>query len=259
MSPKIAQIPDPTFDPFRTLILANADAIRDRLRRVVEMRRAKMTTVQGKMLAMLGRAPDLFEPMGLGASEVHHTRVLRWALDPSAHASLGRAPLDAFFALVHRKGAGKRIAVNRLARSTVRQVCAEFSLPQGRRVDLALEFADGWLLIENKIESGEGQDQLKSYSKWLSSQPTGGVLVYLTREDAETPNVKLSCIHITWRQVLTVLLPIAASGDSDEHQYLGRYLASVARHVVGLTGSGVFEGWTLGERHNTLNLIIEAT
>ncbi len=56
------------------------------------------------------------------------------------------------------------------------------------RVDLALEGETQAIWIEAKLDSGEGKDQLLSYSRWLSQAVGGqllgsnGLLVYLTRQ-----------------------------------------------------------------------------
>ena len=244
-----------TLDPFRRLIMAEPDSLRWRLRGVVAERLAALNYNQRRAITALSCTPDLLAPLGLQVSEVHHTQLLRWILDPHEHPILGQAPFDAVMAMFRLHGQGHRRALDVLHRAQLQKVVAEYVLPNRRRVDLALAFTAGWIFIENKIDSTENNDQLKAYQDFLDKcDKQHCVLVYLTVDPEDQPSVD-RCVHITWQHMLECLLPVAIAGDSDEHRYLARYLASVARHVVRVSGEGPFEMWSVGEQHEALDLV----
>lgn len=182
--------PDP-LEPFRRLIMPHPENLLWRLRGVVSERLTRLTHTQRRMLAVLGTEPDLMAPLRLDSSEVHYTQALAWALDPERNGGLGLGPVGALLRAVAAcdSAAGQPIAD--LAASSLESVTPERVLPSGRRVDVALRFTAGWLLIENKVGSDEHNHQLSAYRKFIDDQNSKhgmvGVLVYLTADEDERP------------------------------------------------------------------------
>ncbi|MBL8618299.1 MAG: PD-(D/E)XK nuclease family protein [Deltaproteobacteria bacterium] len=237
--------------------MAEPDSLRWRLKGVVAERLTRLNYAQRRKLAALSCTPDLMAPLGLQSSEIHHTRMLRWLLDPADHPALGRAPLEAFLLALRSKsrGTGKGSLIDALGREQPRSVIAEKVLPDGRRVDLAIEYPNGWLLVENKIDSTEHDQQLSAYQHFLdTSGKNQCILVYLTKAGEPKPDVD-GCVHLEWAELLNHMLPVAIGGESAEHRYMVQYLASVARHVVEIAGAGPFDSWSIGKQHEVLDLI----
>lgn len=106
---------------------------------------------------------SLFGTLDFGRLETAHTRALAWLLDPKREHGFG---LTLVRAILDHLGDKRNFSVNR--------VMSEHPI-QGGRIDVLAEGTwtsdgRGWvLLIEAKIDAGEGQDQLRRYENWLQS------------------------------------------------------------------------------------------
>ena len=87
---------------------------------------------------------------------------------------------------------------------------------QGSRPDIALFLEDATIYFENKINSGEGDEQLKRYAEHLAiGDNKPGTLVYITKDYdpkseeyilKECPN-RIRFIPIRWHQIFAFLIP----------------------------------------------------
>lgn len=153
------------------------------------------------------RAPfDPLAVLGWSAKERAHTRLLAWLVDPRgtspdrAHA-FGAAPLAALAALAHERAEG---ATDRAAPQGFRDVRVWREQPLGdglastaRAPDLRCEWCDDdgvpWvILVEDKLDAAEGDEQLRDYLAWMRRQRPGHrrLLVYLTPDGRPPASVR---------------------------------------------------------------------
>jgi hypothetical protein len=131
---------------------------------------------------------SLFRPLGLGRLETAHTRALAWLLSPVAQHGFGNVLLRAL--LIHLTS---DTALLLAPGSTVN---TEERIDTGR-LDI---FAYGdwrrstggpskWaLVLEAKIDAGEGEDQLDRYDDWLKRQVSAEPLRIFLTPDGRQPN-----------------------------------------------------------------------
>lgn len=120
---------------------------------------------------------NVFSCLGVTTSELSHSNLLRFFLDPMEQHGQGDMFLKGFlrrFANIDWKGNldGTRVLSERVVDDL-------------GRVDIAIHLADERIiLIENKVLHSERPDQLEDYLKWLEKQPapqTGQhILIFLT-------------------------------------------------------------------------------
>ena len=97
----------------------------------------------------------------------------------------------------------------------------------GRRPDIWIEATDAddarhWIIVENKIDSGEGEDQLTDYAKILAeaSDLESRTLVYITKYSFETDfceNDTVNFKHRRWSEVYRFLKE-ELQGDNDNRE-----------------------------------------
>lgn len=98
---------------------------------------------------------NIFETLGYQRLEVVHSNILAWLLSPEESHGLGDKFLRAFvYEVFNKKDLPNNLPV---------KVFREKS--EGRdRPDIIIEGHKWWLVIENKIDSGEQEDQTKRYA-----------------------------------------------------------------------------------------------
>jgi hypothetical protein len=134
---------------------------------------------------------SLFRTMDAGRLETAHTRTLAWLLDPKAEHGFGITLIVAL--LRHLSGEDWSAGLR------VERVQSEYliggSSAKGR-LDVLAEGAwedgqrNGWVLvIEAKVDAGEGEGQLPKYAKWLRANAAGRecICVFLT-PDGRAPD-----------------------------------------------------------------------
>jgi len=108
---------------------------------------------------------NVFSALGVTRKEVIQSRFLAYLLDPNEHHCQGAIFLNAFLTII---GLPK---VNTVQIKHVR-VVAEHSAGEALgRMDIVLFCQPNWLVvIENKVDAGEGDQQLARYAQWLNKQ-----------------------------------------------------------------------------------------
>ncbi len=209
----------------------------------VPAERAIDALAQDPALARLDAIPPPFDPLevlGWSRRERAHTRFLAWLLDPTeprpgAGHGLRTAYLHRFVSVVlaavdglpGAEGATRPHEIPPIDPSTVR-VVREQPVGDGIRAtarapDLRVHWRDladrasprdpAWLLlIENKLDSAEGDGQVGAYLQWAREQHPNArrVLVYVT-PDGRAPNTLPSdgiVVPMTWADVASVGLDV---------------------------------------------------
>lgn len=234
-------------------VVRQPNLFRERWMGQTALRRARLSPPYRLMLDALGITPDLLGPLHRRFDERFHTHILRWALSPPT--TFFKEARKAFVELI-RYGTPKMQAVPLVLGDTeeVVSVFTERSVAPHGRVDLWLESDKSIFVVEMKVLASEGEDQVKRYVN-AAKEHCGGkqwVVVFMTVGEDQEPSGP--AIHITFRDFLMCWLPIAVSGNSQDHRYLISYLSSVAV-VCGLHAKGAFDDWSFSQRGVGLDLI----
>jgi hypothetical protein len=110
---------------------------------------------------MLG-ASNLFDVLGMARAEIRHSNVLRWLLDPKGSHGLGGLFLRTFLQRLSQDGADAiQLLSGDLSAFTVER--------EYKHIDVLLLSREAQVVvaIENKVDSGEHDNQLKRYEQTL--------------------------------------------------------------------------------------------
>ncbi|MFN8017143.1 MAG: PD-(D/E)XK nuclease family protein [Acidimicrobiales bacterium] len=169
---------------------------------------------------------SLLGVLDLRRSEVHHSKVLAWFLDPSGGHRLRDRFLKRFLATIGLSD------VTEADRATVQLEMPTVDPLSGRAgsVDIVVRIGDRAVLIENKIWSPETNDQLDRYSNAANAQAT---LVYLTPYGArprrsQDPEGKWQIL--SWRTDVMPVLEALKCELADE----GRFSAALTDYLQAL-------------------------
>jgi hypothetical protein len=238
----------PGLQRFREQVLVDRRAFEERVSRRVDDRLQALGEPGRRWLALLETEPDLLGPLGTLRAEAAHARALAWARGGASHrpGGLGREPLRAFLILLRERGCG--FAEDALERDlTDVTVTTGLPVPRLGRAELRLGFPDlGELVVALEIDPVE-QEQPAVRGR--------GAMVSLTVSGEASADD--GAIPVRFEELLRAWLPVAGAGESGEHDYLRRYLKSVAVGLCGLSGEGPCEAWHWTRRARTLDFIGE--
>ena len=200
-----------------------------------------------EMLAQRSRVVSPFQILGVQTSEIHHSRVLKWLLDPGAGHGLASRFLEAF---VRRTSEGaQRAGVEGVSPGSLVGIDwtqTEIRL-EWQHIDiLVLNRAAGFVCaIENKIGAAEGFDetcvsQLTAYRRVLDRHfPTFHKhRVFLTPAGVESGSEKerrfwFAESYVTVQDLLvTILEEYREHLTPEAAAFLGQYEAILRRYVV---------------------------
>lgn len=110
-------------------------------------------------------------------------------------------------------------------------VTTQFTLPSGKRPDIRVVTAEGTTLVESKLGSGFGRDQVDSYLSYLGEQGGRRALVLLTqrhesvdpRDDATAQRLGVRLILRRWQEVADDL------GEPGEETLAGDFIQLLIR------------------------------
>lgn len=103
---------------------------------------------------------NVFSALGVVRKEVIQSRFLAYLLSPKKHHSQGAKFLEAFLLKLN-------IRMNNMDRA---RVVAERSGTEHGRMDIVIDCKPWLIVIEIKIDAGEGDEQLFRYRQWLTRQ-----------------------------------------------------------------------------------------
>jgi hypothetical protein len=133
---------------------------------------------------------SLFRTMDYGRLETAHTRVLAWLLDPNGEHGFKETIITALLRHLAPSRSFEELRVG-----SVKSEYPIKGLGGKGRLDILAEGTSGeggrggWVLVvEAKVDSGEGESQLDKYEKWLQSHAKGRDLfcVFLTPHGRES-------------------------------------------------------------------------
>jgi len=175
---------------YATLPMASEDNLLFLAKRFDKWRKLTEDLVRQRVRSLAHDDPlkcpiSLFRTMDAGRLEVAHTRILAWLLNPDAEHGFGTTLLAALLTRISGMDCSHGLRVM--------QVKTEYPTDSGvkGRLDVLAEGAwedpsrKGWVLvIEAKIDAGEGEDQLQKYETWLRSKAVGRkiIRIFLTAD-----------------------------------------------------------------------------
>lgn len=244
-----APVVDQDLDLFRRLVMARPEDLRRRLFGANFQRLRDLDREQRASLRTLEISPDLLSPLGELRYEPAHSRLLGYFLDRRRLPGLAEPLLEAMLDMI--EAPAEVVDSDNVAAA---EVSTEVVI-RGGRVDLEIKTETLLAFIEVKVDASEGPSQLQRYRTALDAKAGGRakVLAFLTLPGAKGPPTGLSCVHITFAELLSRWLPLARSHD-DASGYLARYLSSVAR-LLGYAGQGPFEKWTFADQRRALDFV----
>lgn len=184
---------------------------------------------------------NLFEAIGHTRREERHSDFLAFLLDPNQPHGLGAKFLTRFaMEVVRTTRRASPIALSEivLADFTGCDVRREHSLGQSGRLDvLCVDETHKFLLaVENKVDLGEGEDQLNKYRRHLEDryEDFHRVLAYLTPDKDEPSDG--NWVEIGYGEVLSIVEALAEEyreslGDAVV-MALDHYARMLRRHIV---------------------------
>lgn len=127
---------------------------------------------------MLGKS-TIFDVLGMARAEIRHSNMLRWLLDPKGDHGFGELFLRSFLQWLSQEGADAiQLLATDLSSFTV--------LREYKHIDLLLLSREAQVVIaiENKVDSGEHDNQLSRYEQTLIQDFPGYYreMVYLSPE-----------------------------------------------------------------------------
>lgn len=241
-----------------------AIAVRELLPRVTEKAfemhgelRSRLASDAPWALVALDSSLDLLSPLGKALHEPTHTKVLGFLLDPAQPHGLGVRVLREFFKLMGRLIPGED-AFERLAQDSLQgtdtlrriRVTSERSHDLAGRVsrcDLWLELEDEErsliVVVENKVESGEHGDQLRTYEKalWSRAEERRSLnltakLVFLT-PDGRLPDQDYDrrlWLPVSYTNLAACLAHASRDAPESGKTFLNLYNSTILRFVLGV-------------------------
>lgn len=132
---------------------------------------------------------NFLEAFSMEWSERRHTQFLAYLLNPKAKHDQGGRFMKSFL-----KAFCSEIEAETMRYDQV-SILPEFVAGESGILDLLIRLSAGRLIIiENKVNAGEGNEQIRRYEEWLETQPTavGGehIILFLTPDGRESITAK---------------------------------------------------------------------
>jgi PD-(D/E)XK nuclease superfamily len=166
---------------------------------------------------------DLMSVLGRQRDEVMHSRVIAWLLRPTGRHGLGSRFLDAVVSHVWPDEEPLRSVLVTVETETTRSAADDAGEAREARADIVIYGDSSTIVIENKVDAGEGIDQCErlywswadqpTETRWLFLSPTGRAPVTATSAAARSAWRTISYAEL--RGLLEKVL--AAAGEPAGH------------------------------------------
>ena len=185
---------------------------------------------------------NLFDVLGVARSELRHSRVLEWLIDPRGSHGLGNSFLRGFLKCISSDG--DRTGVSRVSPAVVDgwDLLDVETVRERDRIDiLVVGESDGFVcLIENKVDSKEHTNQLSRYLKVVEQRyPCLKVLpVYLTPVGAKPSKERDAerFVSLGYSEIVELLRDVletrVAMVNSNVAVFLEQYEQTLRRRIL---------------------------
>ena len=179
---------------------------------------------------------DPWEIAGLGRDEVRNARVLAWLMNPMGSHGYGDALLQNFLDHLRVRHQDFPASLGRYCRVRTEQS------PNGERserVDIEVDAASFYLLVEVKIGAPEGDEQLRRYAQ-LARTMAGQrpwKIIYLTPKKQEAKTAGDYSDHIvamSWREISRMIEGLASAtpkSSASSWHAANHAVISFAKHI----------------------------
>ena len=177
---------------------------------------------------------NLFSVLGIARTEIRHSNMLGWLLDPNESHGLGDAVIRGFLNYVATAGNENVDVFDALLLD-----CHDFTVRrEWRNIDiLAVSASERYVIcIENKIGTGEHDDQLNRYRKIIEAQYPAfrHAFIYLSPDGGESSDPDRWCA-MSYKDVLDIIEDAKSKTRllPDVELLVDNYIETIRRDVVG--------------------------
>ena len=177
---------------------------------------------------------NLFSALGVTRKEVIQSRFLSYLLDPNEHHCQGAIFLNAFLTIIGLP------EVNTVQIKHVRVVTEHSAGEALGRMDIVLFCQPDWLIvIENKVDAGEGDQQLDRYAKWLSKQKgysdNSKRLVFLTPTGHESVTAKaVEYLQLSYLEIAEAFGPLPNQSMAESVRIVLSQYITMCKQIAGM-------------------------
>ncbi len=194
-------------------------------------------------LELLRNQPNIFEVLGVSHYEIRHSHFLAWLFNPNGNHGIGDYFLKRFLIQIFQDS---RVNLMEFSQFKKLEVLSTHQLLQENliihrekhNIDILIEFDSTIIVIENKIHSGEGNDQLQRYKdivvkNYSNKKP---IFVYLTKFGEEA-SLKNYFIEVSYQEHILLYLNDLVEYKSDTIQdhvltYIKDYIDNLNKNIM---------------------------
>jgi len=159
-----------------------------------------------KKLSEIKDEVNIFKIINMVDKEAVHSDMLAWLFNPYENHNLNDKAVKGLLMQLSEKDAEY---INLLLQKySDLEVYKEYTTNNGRRIDILLESRNNKVIfiIENKIWSGEGDNQLEDYKKYIDEKYSdySRIFLYLTPEKERKEQYK-GYTHITYNTIYKII------------------------------------------------------
>ncbi len=189
-----------------------------------------------KKLSEIKDEVNIFKIINMVDKETVHSDMLAWLFNPYENHNLNDKAVKGLLMQLSEKDAEY---INLLLQDySDLEVYREYTIDNGRRIDILLESRNNKviIIIENKIRSGEGDNQLEDYKKYIDEKYNdyNRIFLYLTPEKERKEKYK-GYIHITYNTIYKILNNILYDNQIrlEIRAVLKQYKEMIRRDIMG--------------------------
>jgi len=176
---------------------------------------------------------NLFDVLKITRAEIRHSNMLAWLFDPSENHGIGDGVLRGVIQHVTISRNDGDVFENLLMNYNGFELKREFNWIDILAVSRENKFV---LCLENKIDSGEHDDQLNRYRNTVYETFPGyrSMFIYLT-PDGMTASDPVNWYALSYKELLTIIETACRSKELQPHAELliNNYVDAVRRDIVG--------------------------
>lgn len=179
---------------------------------------------------------NIFKIINMVDKEAVHSDMLAWLFNPYENHDFNDKAVKGLLMQLSEKDAEY---INLLLQDySDLEVYREYTIDNGRRIDILLESRNNKviIIIENKIRSGEGDNQLEDYKKYIDEKYNdyNRIFLYLTPEKERKEKYK-GYIHITYNTIYKILNNILYDNQIrlEIRAVLKQYKEMIRRDIMG--------------------------
>lgn len=189
-----------------------------------------------KKLSEIKDEVNIFKIINMVDKEAVHSDMLAWLFNPYENHDFNDKAVKGLLMQLSENDAEY---INLLLQDySDLEVYREYTIDNGRRIDILLESRNNKviIIIENKIRSGEGDNQLEDYKKYIDEKYNdyNRIFLYLTPEKERKEKYK-GYIHITYNTIYKILNNILYDNQIrlEIRAVLKQYKEMIRRDIMG--------------------------